>query len=103
MQNNYLRNEIARVYNKYTLCGKLKALEYANGIIENQQIEINGKIDALIVMICFNHNFCIIPCVKYSNIERYRKIVSLLSYKRYHTFHGTKEEFYVYDCIRNIK
>lgn len=87
MKNNYLRNEIARVYNKYTLCGKVQALNIANNIINRRELEINGKVDALIVMICFNHNFCIIPYVKYSNAERYRKIISLLAYKRYHTFY----------------
>lgn len=86
MQNNYLRNEIARVYNKYTLCGKLKALEYANEIIETKTVYINYKIDALIAMICINHGFKIAVYFLYCERDRKRKIISLLTYKNFYTF-----------------
>ena len=86
MQNNYLRNEIARVYNKYTLCGELRALEYANLVIKTKIVYINDKIDALIAMICINHGFEIAPYFMYSERDRFRKIISLLVYKRFYTF-----------------
>lgn len=85
MQNEYLRNEIARVYNKYTLCGKLQALEYANEIISTKMVYVNDKIDALIVMICINHNFDVQPYFMYNERDRFRKIISLLTYKHYFT------------------
>lgn len=86
MKNNYLRNELARVYNKYTLCGELRALEYANLVIKTKKVYINDKIDALIAMICINHSYPITPLFMYSERERYRKIISLLTYKRFYTF-----------------
>lgn len=86
MQNNYLRNEIARLYNKYTLCGRVQALNLANKVINTRELEIKGNVDALIVMICFNHNYRIVPFVNSLELNRYRKILSLLAYKRYNTF-----------------
>lgn len=85
MQNKYLRNEIARVYNKYTLCGELKALEYSNKIISTKTIYINDKIDTLIAMICINHGFDIQTYFRYSERERFRKIIPLLMHKRFFT------------------
>ena len=86
MQNNYLRNEIARVYNKYTLCGELRALEYSNRIITTKKVYISDKIDALIAMICINHGFDFSVYFSYHESDRYRKIISLLRYKRFYTF-----------------
>ena len=95
MQNNYLRNEIARVYNKYTLCGELRALEYANLVIKTKIVYINDKIDALIAMICINHGFEIAPYFLYSERDRFRKIISLLTYKHYFTIKAYRRKLFL--------